>query len=44
MAGVWPASIIFARRVLSSAFFLVAGASFFAIAGTFTFAVAVTTV
>jgi hypothetical protein len=39
MAGVWPASFIFARMV-SSTFFLVARASFFAIAATFAVAVA----
>jgi hypothetical protein len=39
-ASVWPASVVFARK-LSSAFFLVAGASFFAIAAAFPISVAV---
>jgi hypothetical protein len=39
-AGVWPASVVFAR-IISSAFFLMAGASFFAIAAAFAVSVAV---
>jgi len=38
-AGVWPASVVFARMI-SSAFFLMAGASFFAIAAAFPVSVA----
>ena len=38
--SVWPASVVFAR-IISSAFFLMAGASFFAIAAAFALSVAV---